>query len=119
MQSLFKVVHVGPLATGIQSLMLLYQVMESHQGVSTRYYQALYAKLLDPRLKHSGKQVKKVIDLMHRPCWSMRNLMAVLSSIWCHCHGEKMCDEEGLTSDSNQYSMCTFEPVTPYVVSSS
>ena len=57
LQSLFKVVHIGPLATGIQSLMLLYQVMESHQAVSGRYYQALYAKMLDPQLKHSGKQV--------------------------------------------------------------
>ena len=57
MQSLYKMVHVGPLATGIQSLMLLYQVMESRHVVSARYYQALYAKLLDPRLKHGGKQV--------------------------------------------------------------
>ena len=56
LQSLFRIVHVGPLATGIQSLMLLYHVMESQQGVSSRYYQALYTKLLDPRLKHSGKQ---------------------------------------------------------------
>ena len=57
MQSLFTVVHVGPLATGIQSLLLLYQVMESRQAISGRYYQALYTKLMDPALKHSGKQV--------------------------------------------------------------
>ena len=57
LHSLFTVVHVGPLATGIQSLMLLFQVMESRSSVSGRYYQALYAKLMDPALKHSGKQV--------------------------------------------------------------
>ncbi len=57
MQSLFKVVHIGPLATGIQSLLLLYQVMESRQAISGRFYQALYTKLMDPSLKHSGKQV--------------------------------------------------------------
>ena len=57
LHSLFTVVHVGPLATGIQSLMLLFQVMESRKSVSGRYYQALYAKLMDPALKHSGKQV--------------------------------------------------------------
>ena len=56
LHSLFKVVYVGPLATGIQSLMLLYQVMESRQAVSGRYYQALYTKLMDPQLKRSGKQ---------------------------------------------------------------
>ena len=57
LQSLFKVVHIGPLATAIQSLVLLYQIMESRQAVSGRYYQALYTKLVDPRLSHSGKQV--------------------------------------------------------------
>lgn len=56
LQSLFKVVHVGPLATAIQSLVLLYQVMESRQAVSGRYYQALYTKLLEPQLRHSKKQ---------------------------------------------------------------
>lgn len=54
---MFTVVHIGPLATGIQSLMLLFQVMESRKSVSGRYYQALYTKLMDPALKHSGKQV--------------------------------------------------------------
>ena len=56
LQSLFKVVHTGPLATSIQSLVLLYQIMESRQAVSGRYYQALYSKLLDPRLSYTGKQ---------------------------------------------------------------
>ena len=41
---------MGPLRTGIQSLMLLYQVMEGRQAVSSRYYRALYQKLLDSQL---------------------------------------------------------------------
>lgn len=56
MNSLFKIAHVAPLATGIQSLVLLYQVMESRQAVSTRYYRALYEKLLDPRISLSSTQ---------------------------------------------------------------
>ena len=58
LDSLFKVVHVGPLPTSIQSLLLLYQVMEGRQAVSARYYRALYQKLLDTQLAvHSAQQV--------------------------------------------------------------
>ncbi|KAK2561000.1 CCAAT/enhancer-binding protein zeta [Acropora cervicornis] len=39
------------------ALMLLFQVMDSRQSVSDRFYQALYAKLLDPTLTVSSKQV--------------------------------------------------------------
>eukprot|EP00731_Ephydatia_muelleri_P032346 Em0023g853a len=56
LHTLFKVVHVGPVATGIQSLMLLYQIMESKQAVSGRYYQALYTKLQDPALRNLSGQ---------------------------------------------------------------
>ena len=57
LQSLFTVVHTGPISTGVQSLMLLHQVMEARQSVSSRYYNALYCKLLDPALGHCNKQV--------------------------------------------------------------
>ena len=57
LHSLFKVVHVGPISTGIQSLMLLHQVLESRHSVSDRYYNALYSKLMDPALKHCNRQV--------------------------------------------------------------
>ena len=57
LHSLFKVVHVGPISIGIQSLLLLHQVMESRQSVSERYYNALYSKLLDPALRHCHRQV--------------------------------------------------------------
>ena len=58
LNSLFKIVHVGPLATGVQSLALLFQVMEGRQAVSARYYRALYQKLMDPQLSlRSAQQV--------------------------------------------------------------
>lgn len=61
LHSLFKVVHVGPLATGIQALVFLFQVMESRQAVSGRFYQALYAKMMDPALKHSNTQASEML----------------------------------------------------------
>ncbi|XP_068730456.1 CCAAT/enhancer-binding protein zeta-like [Montipora capricornis] len=54
--TLFRTVHIGFFSTSVQALMLLFQVMESRQSVSDRFYQALYAKLLDPTLKASSKQ---------------------------------------------------------------
>ncbi|XP_022800825.1 CCAAT/enhancer-binding protein zeta-like isoform X2 [Stylophora pistillata] len=54
--TLFRTVHIGTFNTSVQALMLLYQVMESRQSVSDRFYSALYAKLLDPNLKTSSKQ---------------------------------------------------------------
>ena len=53
---LFRVVHITPFNTSVQALMLLFQVMDSRQSISDRYYQALYAKLLDPHLRMSSKQ---------------------------------------------------------------
>lgn len=54
--TLFRTVHIGTFNTSVQALMLLFQVMESRQSVSDRFYQALYTKLLDPSLKTSSKQ---------------------------------------------------------------
>ncbi|KAJ8389389.1 hypothetical protein AAFF_G00120970 [Aldrovandia affinis] len=42
--------------TAVQALMLLFQVMDSQQTVSDRYYVALYRKLLDPGLSQCSKQ---------------------------------------------------------------
>lgn len=52
---LFKLTHSTHLSTSLQALMLLYQVMESRQSVSDRFYQALYGKLLEPELNESSK----------------------------------------------------------------
>nr|XP_056709327.1 CCAAT/enhancer-binding protein zeta [Euleptes europaea] len=56
MDTLFKVLHVVNFNTSIQALMLLFQVMDSNQTISDRYYTALYKKLLDPGLTLCAKQ---------------------------------------------------------------
>ncbi|NWH69484.1 CEBPZ protein, partial [Piaya cayana] len=55
MDTLFKVLHLVNFGTSVQALMLLFQVMDSEQTVSDRYYAALYKKLLDPALATCSK----------------------------------------------------------------
>ncbi|NWU90272.1 CEBPZ protein, partial [Upupa epops] len=55
MDTLFKVLHLVNFGTSVQALMLLFQVMDSQQTVSDRYYAALYRKLLDPALASCSK----------------------------------------------------------------
>ncbi|NXA51713.1 CEBPZ protein, partial [Nothocercus julius] len=55
LNTLFKVLHVVNFSTSVQALMLLFQVMDSQQTVSDRYYAALYKKLLDPGLATCSK----------------------------------------------------------------
>ncbi|XP_072309168.1 CCAAT/enhancer-binding protein zeta isoform X2 [Eucyclogobius newberryi] len=56
MDTLFSIVHAVRFNTAVQALMLLFQVMDSQQSVSDRYYGALYRKLLDPGLSSSSRQ---------------------------------------------------------------
>ncbi|XP_008300664.1 CCAAT/enhancer-binding protein zeta [Stegastes partitus] len=56
LDTLFKVVHLVKFNTAVQALMLLFQVMDSQQSVSDRYYVTLYRKLLDPGLSSSSRQ---------------------------------------------------------------
>nr|DBA26807.1 TPA: hypothetical protein GDO54_011017 [Pyxicephalus adspersus] len=56
LDTLFKILHVVNFNTSVQILMLLFQVMDSQQTVSHRYYAALYRKLLDPGLAQGSKQ---------------------------------------------------------------
>ncbi|XP_034017542.1 CCAAT/enhancer-binding protein zeta isoform X2 [Thalassophryne amazonica] len=56
LDTLFKVVHLAKFNTAVQALMLLFQVMDSQQSVSDRYYVALYRMLLDPGLFSSSRQ---------------------------------------------------------------
>jgi ribosome biogenesis protein MAK21 len=53
--SLFAVVHKAHFSTSIQALMLLFQVMNSTNSVSDRFYTALYAKLNDPKVRETSK----------------------------------------------------------------
>ncbi|XP_067559339.1 CCAAT/enhancer-binding protein zeta isoform X1 [Pseudorca crassidens] len=54
--TLFKVLHMVNFNTSVQALMLLFQVMNSQQTISDRYYAALYRKMLDPGLMLCSKQ---------------------------------------------------------------
>ncbi|XP_076874181.1 CCAAT/enhancer-binding protein zeta isoform X1 [Brachyhypopomus gauderio] len=56
LDTLFKVVHMVKFSTAVQALMLLFQVMDTQQVVSDRYYVALYRKLLDPGLSVCSRQ---------------------------------------------------------------
>ncbi|CAC5378332.1 MAK21 [Mytilus coruscus] len=56
LHNIYKLVHVVNFNTSLQALMLLYQVMDSSETVSDRYYTALYKKMSDPNLKSSSKQ---------------------------------------------------------------
>ncbi|VDI28213.1 ribosome biogenesis protein MAK21 [Mytilus galloprovincialis] len=56
LHNIYKLVHVVNFNTSLQALMLLYQVMDSSETVSDRYYTALYKKMSDPELKSSSKQ---------------------------------------------------------------
>ncbi|TMW61547.1 hypothetical protein Poli38472_012738 [Pythium oligandrum] len=54
--TLFKVVRLAKhFTTGVQALMLLFQVMHATNSVSDRFYTSLYEKLLDPKLRETSK----------------------------------------------------------------
>lgn len=57
MDTLFKICHAGTFNTSIQALQLIFQVCQSRQSVSERFYRTLYESLFDPRLLTSSKQV--------------------------------------------------------------
>jgi len=57
LETMHKLVHLVSFNTSIQALTLLYQVMDSREAVTDRFYTALYKKILDPALPTSSKQV--------------------------------------------------------------
>lgn len=56
MDTLFKITHAGTFNTSIQALTLIFQVCQSRQTVSDRFYRTLYDSLFDGRLITSSKQ---------------------------------------------------------------
>ncbi|XP_037541965.1 CCAAT/enhancer-binding protein zeta [Nematolebias whitei] len=72
LDSLFRVVHLTRFNTAVQALMLLFQVLDSQQSVSDRFYVALYRKLLDPGLSGSSRQ-NMFLNLLYK---SMRSDVA-------------------------------------------
>ncbi|XP_072120991.1 CCAAT/enhancer-binding protein zeta [Mobula birostris] len=83
MDTLFKVVHFVNFTTSVQALMLLFQVMDSKQAISNRYYVALYRKLLDPGLAQSSKQAM-FLNLLYKSLKSdivLRRIKAFIKRI--------------------------------------
>ncbi|KAI8484292.1 hypothetical protein Bbelb_378900 [Branchiostoma belcheri] len=88
---LFKVVHAVNFNISVQALMLLYQVMDSRQAVSDRYYTALYRKLSDPELKHSSRQAM-FLNLLYKSVKSdvtFRRVKAFIKRILQVCCGQQ------------------------------
>jgi ribosome biogenesis protein MAK21 len=63
---IFRVVHTSSLATSIQALNLLLQVMRAKQTLSDRYFRALYAKIHDPVLRDSSTKHSMFLTLVYR-----------------------------------------------------
>jgi len=61
-------------------LMLLYQVMESKQSVSDRFYQALYTKLLDPSISTTSRHTM-LLNLLYKSIKADPTLKRVKSFI--------------------------------------
>ena len=57
MNTLHKIIHLVNFNTSLQILMLLYQIMDSSDNLSDRFYMVLYRKMCDPALKNSNRQV--------------------------------------------------------------
>ena len=65
LETMHKLVHIVSFNTSIQALTLLFQVMDSRDAVTDRFYMALYKKTLDPALSTSSKQVM-FLNLMYK-----------------------------------------------------
>ncbi|XP_056642195.1 CCAAT/enhancer-binding protein zeta [Diorhabda sublineata] len=48
--TMYRLVHLANFNIGLHTLMLLYQVSDAGNGITDRFYSALYRKLLDPNL---------------------------------------------------------------------
>jgi len=57
METMHKLVHMVSFNISVQTLTLLYQIMDSRDSVNDRFYSALYRKILDPAFALSSKQV--------------------------------------------------------------
>ncbi|KAI6657577.1 CCAAT/enhancer-binding protein zeta [Oopsacas minuta] len=52
---LFKIVHVGTFSTSLQSLLFLFQLIETKPQITVRFHQVLYNKMYDRELVSSNK----------------------------------------------------------------
>eukprot|EP00088_Acartia_fossae_P043572 TRINITY_DN4592_c1_g1_i3.p1 TRINITY_DN4592_c1_g1~~TRINITY_DN4592_c1_g1_i3.p1 ORF type:complete len:956 (-),score=346.92 TRINITY_DN4592_c1_g1_i3:44-2911(-) len=56
-ETMHKLVHMVSFNVSVQALTLLYQILDSKDSVSDRFYTALYKKAVDPDFATSSKQV--------------------------------------------------------------
>ena len=54
--TLFRITHSATFSVSLQALMLIHHVSVARPSIAARFYRALYASLLDPRLATSAKQ---------------------------------------------------------------
>jgi len=80
LETMHKLVHLVSFNTAIQALTLLYQVMDSREAVTDRFYTALYKKVLDPALPTSSKQVM-FLNLLYKALKSDPSLHRVKAFI--------------------------------------
>ena len=76
LDALFKVTHSSNFNTSIQALMLVQQLIRTHQSSMDRFYRTLYESLLDPRLLTSSKQAL-YLNLLFRALRSDLNVKRV------------------------------------------
>lgn len=63
--TIYRVTHSANFNTGIQALILLFQMSQSEKSLSDRFYRTLYESLLDPRLATSSK-LRLYLNLMFK-----------------------------------------------------
>ncbi|CAL1289576.1 unnamed protein product [Larinioides sclopetarius] len=65
LDAMYRLVHMVSFNISVQALMLIFQVLDSSDSVSDRFYGVLYRKLLDPALSSSSRQAS-VLNLVYR-----------------------------------------------------
>ncbi|XP_055942915.1 CCAAT/enhancer-binding protein zeta-like [Argiope bruennichi] len=65
LDAMYRLVHMVSFNISVQALMLIFQVLDSSDSVSDRFYGVLYRKLLDPALSSSSRQAS-VLNLVFR-----------------------------------------------------
>ncbi|KAL3897440.1 MAG: hypothetical protein SGCHY_003409 [Lobulomycetales sp.] len=88
---LFTLSHVkASFSTCVQSLTLLFRIQEVHQGITDRYYRALYQSLLDKRILTASRQALflnllfrslKSDNSMDRVCSFVKRMLQVCSML--------------------------------------
>uniref|UniRef100_A0A915PTU4 CCAAT-binding factor domain-containing protein n=1 Tax=Setaria digitata TaxID=48799 RepID=A0A915PTU4_9BILA len=62
--TLYKILHQSNFSTAVQTLKLLYQLLTTSEGISDRFYAALYRRILD--LQHSPNIDRQLFSLLYQ-----------------------------------------------------